>query len=99
MVSRGIEAISIDHQVPIAAQLNRFSAEADQALDVKLVRRNAKILAKSLWDSLCLKDDNFPSLRRAEIIGDPIDEQMIPVDDLHANDLVSLFVRSAKSES
>src|SRR5437899_2239405 len=84
---RGIQTPAINGQVAIVADTHVFSAKGDEALDVKL----PPIAALHPLDSGRLEHDDFAAFRPAEIIRQPIHEQVITTVSFQANDVLASF--------
>src|SRR5688572_14536744 len=82
-VARG-DAAPIGNDVAIVADLDRFARQADKAFDVELVRWQA-------GNAAGFKNDNFTTLRFAEVVGEPIDQQMITSDDFYSENVLTLL--------
>src|ERR1041384_6452442 len=67
--------------MPVVSHLHFFAPHRDHPFDVKLV------LAQSL-DALRGKHDDLATFRRAEIVSDTVNEEVVAVDNLHAERLV-----------
>ncbi len=57
------------------------------ALDIKLILRQP-------FDALGFKDDDFPALRLAKIVGQPVHEQMVAGADFHFENIVALMINT-----
>src|SRR4051812_39258402 len=87
-----IKPLAIDNEMPVFANLNGFVAKSNQALDVKLVRRNiptTRDMPAVRWNSFCFKNHNVPTFSGSEIISYAIHEQMITGADLKSDHLLA----------
>lgn len=82
---RGVKPFVVDDQMAIVPNLNFFVGQPDQALDVE------QILLK-VFDVFCFKNDDLSTVWLAEIIGQPVDQQMIPRLSAHVDNVISRFV-------
>src|SRR3974390_1209900 len=85
--------------MPVFADLNRFTAQTYETFDVKLVRRHVPDQSMLLGDATRRKHDDLPALRLAEIIRQPVHEQMIARADLHLDNLIALPVKMRRIQS
>ena len=81
----GVKPFVVDDQMAIVPNLNFFVGQPDQALDVE------QILLK-VFDVFCFKNDDLSTVGLAEIIGQPVDQQMIPRLSAHVDNVISRFV-------
>ena len=79
---RGVKTLVVDDQMTIVTNLNFFVGQPGQALDVE------QILLK-VFDVFCFKNDNFSTVGFAEIIGQPVDQQVIPRLSAHLDNVIS----------
>src|SRR5688572_25241113 len=77
--SGGVEAMLVDDQMPIVANPDDFARQANEPFDIELVRGKA-------GDGAGFKHHNFTAPERAEIVGEPVDEQMIAAGDFDFED-------------
>ena len=82
---RGVKPFVVDDQMAIVPNLNFFVGQPDQALDVE------QVLLKA-FDGFCFKNDDLSTVGLAEIIGQPVDQQMIPRLSAHVDNVISRFV-------
>ena len=87
MRRRGIQSDSVNANVPIVADLNRFTRKADQSLDVVLVIGHARIA-----DAFGLEDYDVATRGTPEIVGHPIHEEVVTTRGLHLDDVIAYFV-------
>src|ERR1035437_694835 len=83
MRCRGVETVSVEDQVPVGAELNPVATAGHHAFDVELVLRQ-------VVNAFGFKDDNFAALRRAEVVGDPVNKEMISGANPEFHDVLAL---------
>ena len=79
--------------MPVIADLDPFAAHGHHSFDVKLVLRHGGQAALRIPDAFGFKDDDFAALRRAPVVGQPIDKQMVARKQFHFQDVIALMVK------
>ena len=79
----GVEPLAVDDQVPVVAELDALAAQGHQAFDVELVLRQAV-------DAFGFEHDDFAALGRAEVVGQPVNEEMVAGADPEFDDVLAL---------
>ena len=82
---RGVKPFVVDDQMTIVSNPNCIIWQPGQAFDVK------QILFE-VFDVFCFKNDDLSTVWFAEIIGQPVDQQMIARLSAHVNYVSSRFV-------
>lgn len=90
---RGIQPLAVDEEMPVVADLHAFAGLHHHALDVKLILRES-------LDAFGFKHDDFAALRLAEIVSEPVHEQVVARADLHHfHDVIALVINMAWIEA
>lgn len=77
----GVQAVAVDADMAVIADLYSFSAEGDKAFDVVGIGDedgHAAIDTEEPVDVVGTKDDDLPAFRASEVVGELIDEESVP---------------------
>src|SRR5438552_12953118 len=72
-----VEALAIDHQVPVVANLDALAAHRHHSFDIELVLRHGRKAGFRVDDSFGFKNQNFAACWSAKIVSEAIDEKMV----------------------
>src|SRR2546427_1864337 len=89
---RLLQALVIDDQVAIVADLNPLASQDHHALDIKLVLRHSGQTRERTVNARSFEDQNFSAFRSAEIVTQSINEKMVSIADLQFDEVVSFAV-------
>ena len=82
----GVEPSPVDDEVAIVTESDGFPADGDEAFDV--VR-----IWDETWNALGKEDDGFSSFGLTEVVGEPVDEQVVAAYDSEFDDILAFAVR------
>ena len=89
---RLLQALVVDDQVAVIADLNLFASHGDHALDIKLVLRHRGQTRERAANARSLEDEDFSAFGSPEIVSQSINEKMVPITDLQLDEIVPFAV-------
>jgi len=74
-----VETLAVDHKMPVSADFHVFTAEANEAFDVELIRRNVPKTGFTPFfgNAFRFEDNDLPARRRTEIVFDAVHKEMV----------------------
>src|ERR1035438_3859150 len=83
MRGRGVETLAVEDQVPVVGELNPVATAGHHAFNVELVLRE-------VVNAFGLEHDDLAALGRMEVIGDPVNKEMISGANLKFHNILAL---------
>ena len=94
----GVEPLAVDAEMAVVADLDFFVRQGDEPFDVKLILRHRihQVVARvGIENPLRLEHDDFAAFRLAEIVSQPVHEQMIARIHAEFDDVVAFVINVA----
>mgnify|MGYP003348663214 CR=1 FL=1 len=88
----GVQSATVNTQMPVVTDGYLLASQSDQALDVKLILRQA-------FDAFGLEHNDFPSFGTPKVVAETIDEEMVAAGDPELDDVFAFPERLAGHES